>query len=282
MQASPAGPTEFATSFSRFLQEPICEEHFRAAREGDMIAVEISAGYKNHTNGSPEQVKEIRRMAADQGLRIDSVHASVAVLDASQQRRIDECVLAELDIAAECGARLYNLHNAVFADPDRMIVKEGHAYPSFTVDRDADTWPPMRDRIHEKLERYVAWGKDRGVAVTLETEWQSSYRLIEFVGPFDPRWCGICFDTGHAQIDSDAAELADILGPRIIATHLHDNDGTTDQHKPPFTGSVDWPGVISALRKHNYAGPWTFEVMTAPPAELGPAKQRIVELWNEA
>ena len=31
------------------------------------------------------------------------------------------------------------------------------------------------------------------------------------------------------------------LKDRLIALHIHDNDGSSDQHKIPFTGSVDWP-----------------------------------------
>ncbi len=36
---------------------------------------------------------------------------------------------------------------------------------------------------------------------------------------------------------------------RLISLHLHDNDGTGDQHELLFSGTIDWPrlaGIIAA------------------------------------
>ena len=43
----------------------------------------------------------------------------------------------------------------------------------------------------------------------------------------------------------------DKLKGRLSSIHLHDNDGRSDQHRIPFTGTVDWPrlaGLIAGLR----------------------------------
>ncbi|MFQ5809967.1 MAG: hypothetical protein ACE5JM_10145, partial [Armatimonadota bacterium] len=37
-------------------------------------------------------------------------------------------------------------------------------------------------------------------------------------------------------------------------------DGSGDQHRPPYFGTVDWPAVLSALREIRFPGPLTFEV----------------------
>ena len=71
---------------------------------------------------------------------------------------------------------------------------------------------------------------------------------------------GICFDSGHCHAhfndDLDFAKFKD----RIFAIHLHDNDGTDDQHLLPFDGTIDWDELIKKLKENNYEGPVTLEI----------------------
>ena len=136
----------------------------------------------------------------------------------------------------------------------------------------------MVDMIHRKLADFVRMGRSVGVALALETDLKNSHRLLEFVQPHDSEYCGICFDTGHAEIDAGAVELAELLGPRVICTHLHDNDSKTDQHLPPFTGSIDWDGVIGALCRAGYTGGLTFECMSGTMEDVAQARPRLAEL----
>jgi sugar phosphate isomerase/epimerase len=46
----------------------------------------------------------------------------------------------------------------------------------------------------------------------------------------------------------------------LIATHVHDNRGRTDDHLVPFEGTIDWPGALTALQKVGYDGTVMFEV----------------------
>ncbi|GEM_PF-5416492 len=39
---------------------------------------------------------------------------------------------------------------------------------------------------------------------------------------------------------------------RLIAVHLHDNNGKSDQHKPLFSGKMDWLKLASILRSSSY------------------------------
>ena len=59
---------------------------------------------------------------------------------------------------------------------------------------------------------------------------------------------GICWDTGHANRNSDD-QIPSImrLGGRIKALHVNDNLGQTDLHIMPFLGNVPWEDVMHAL-----------------------------------
>jgi sugar phosphate isomerase/epimerase len=48
-----------------------------------------------------------------------------------------------------------------------------------------------------------------------------------------PKYFGVTLDVGHANVNGhDWEAMADRFGDRIHVCHLHDNDGTADQHDP--------------------------------------------------
>ena len=47
---------------------------------------------------------------------------------------------------------------------------------------------------------------------------------------------------------------------RLMALHLHDNDGRGDLHQPPFMGTVDWPRLAEILRQSSYPREISFEI----------------------
>jgi sugar phosphate isomerase/epimerase len=71
---------------------------------------------------------------------------------------------------------------------------------------------------------------------------------------------GICMDVGHANIMGDAADAIEACSGHVVTTHLHDNNGRTDDHLAPGDGGLDWPLVLMALQKVGYDGTWLFEV----------------------
>ena len=66
--------------------------------------------------------------------------------------------------------------------------------------------------------------------------------------------------------------------------HLHDNDGKEDQHKLPFTGTVDWEKRVTQLKKTQlFSHTVTMEVGKQPmPIEelISQTYQAAVRLAN--
>ena len=72
---------------------------------------------------------------------------------------------------------------------------------------------------------------------------------------------GICLDTGHANMRSlDIPTFIRTCGEKLIATHIADNDGKSDQHLLPGFGNICWEDVIPAFRE-SYGGYLTLECM---------------------
>ncbi len=70
-----------------------------------------------------------------------------------------------------------------------------------------------------------------------------------------------CLDTGHANmVEGSAVGGVRTLGERITTYHCHDNDGTSDQHRLPGEGTVDWGAFAAAVRETGYQGRLPLEV----------------------
>ena len=61
----------------------------------------------------------------------------------------------------------------------------------------------------------------------------------------------MCYDSGHENFLTPHANFLQKHGDRLMCVHLHDNNGLTDQHKIPFTGSVNWEYVALSLASTN-------------------------------
>ncbi len=59
---------------------------------------------------------------------------------------------------------------------------------------------------------------------------------------------GVCVDVGHANAAGmDPVEFVKACRDRTLVYHLHDNDGSRDQHLPPLLGAVPWDEVVKSL-----------------------------------
>lgn len=71
---------------------------------------------------------------------------------------------------------------------------------------------------------------------------------------------GLCLDTGHANLlRHDLEIMISTYGKRIKCLHIHDNNGSSDQHRAPMTGSIDWNRFCSALKSAGYEHDLSFE-----------------------
>ena len=72
---------------------------------------------------------------------------------------------------------------------------------------------------------------------------------------------GFCLDTGHLLMAGhDITFAIQKLGDRLIALHVHDNDGYHDDHNVPYVGGVqNWKRFFLGLRAIGYKGDMNME-----------------------
>jgi len=123
------------------------------------------------------------------------------------------------------------------------------------------------------LEQISLFARQRGVQVLLENipnALSSAERLVLFLEQTHLD-LNFVFDVGHAHIGEGVEVAFNVMRDRIRSTHLHDNDGQTDQHLFPLLGqggSIDWKETMGLLRTRADQYPLVLELKETPEFSL--------------
>lgn len=129
-----------------------------------------------------------------------------------------------------------------------MHVSEGDAPP-----------PPTQQGI-DTLLRAAELCEKLQINLALENVRKTDH-LVYALSSVDSKRVGFCYDIGHSRVVCGRTHTLLIrYADRLMALHLHDNDGSDDQHHLPFDGDVDWVSFARILPQTVYRGALTLEV----------------------
>jgi len=158
--------------------------------------------------------------------------------------------------------------------PYQVLVVHGGVPAPYGVP--ADNHLPSLVRSLEELAPTAA-----AVGVTLAIEvippaLATASALVDLVeSEMDAGEIGICLDAGHARLMGDVVDAIETCSGHLVATHLHDNRGRSDDHLVPGQGVIDWDATLLAFQKVGYDGAWMFELAVA--ADRRPVLERAVK-----
>ena len=102
----------------------------------------------------------------------------------------------------------------------------------------------------------LPYAKENGVTICFENmpmlklSMSTPQKTLEFIHMIDDENFKLCLDTGHCAVfgiqPADAVRLA---GSDMKVMHVHDNNGSHDDHMVPLTGLINWKAYNEALRK---------------------------------
>ena len=204
---------------------------------------------------SSHEIAQIKRWLEADGLALQDLHGSAGTekawmsLEEYRRRAGVELVENRLRMTAELGGDAIVMHLP------------------YLVDVVAEQW----DQVRRSLDDLQPTVEATGVRIALENyvtnrpeDWDGLERVINW---YPESTVGFCLDVGHAHIGPfDGLARARDLIQRLIVVHLHDNDGTGDQHLIPFDGTMPWETVADLIVSSPYVKPLTLEVTMRPPA----------------
>ncbi len=193
------------------------------------------------------EVEQIAAWLRDLGLTLTDLHASAGVekhwCSPHDYERLAgvELVKNRLVMTAQLGSDVAILHMATEPTEPR----EREAY-----------WV----RLHCSLEAMEPFARHCGVRIALENMAKDNFDTIEHVfALYGSDFVGLCYDSGHGNVAGNGLDRLERANGRLLSVHLHDNDGTGDQHRLPGDGTVDWPRLARLLAASPYRKPLSFE-----------------------
>lgn len=207
-------------------------------------------------SGPIEQVKAtLRELGSSMPQAHAMLKANVAQADAAARRADIERMQREMDCCAKLGVRHVVIHPGAgegyttTEDLRRIVLLNVQAFK-----RLGDLAGELGMKIGiENMTDAGLVGKRRFGS--------SPHELMELLDRLDHPALGITLDTSHASVQNlDIPATIREFGPRILCTHVSDNDGSGDQHRTPGNGRIDWPAVMKALRGIGYAGLLNLEI----------------------
>jgi len=188
------------------------------------------------------EISQIVTWLEELNLKVTDIHASAgsekAWASAREYERLAgvELVVNRLEMAARIGCDAAVLHIP--------------GVPQDEAERTA-YW----DRVRRSLDTLQQSSQATGVRVALENggTHESWVPLAQVFSDYSSDFIGLCYDCGHGNMGGDGLGQLETYKDRLLAIHLHDNDGTGDQHKLPFMGTVDWGRLADLIARSSYA-----------------------------
>ncbi len=153
-----------------------------------------------------------------------------------------------LETAAALGAGCIVVH-PVWRDADGTIIDDEEAF----IRRNAEAVKPWLDTAARCgvviLSENLLWGASRDPAV-----------IAALAREVNSPQFGWCWDTGHSNCFGYTPDVLLRCAVPPLSLHLQDNRGAfDDEHLIPGDGTVDFAGVLRALRAVGYAGDCVLE-----------------------
>jgi sugar phosphate isomerase/epimerase len=275
---------QFGISTHLFHAQRLSRDHLLEIAAHGFECVEVYATRTHFDYHNPAAVADLQQWLADAGLQLRSIHAptadsyvggrwsgaqSLASVDAETRTyTVRECELA-LHIARRIPVAVFVAHLGV---PRTQRTLHGDS----------------RAAARHSIEELVRVAEPLGVQIALEVipnELSRPGSIVHFIEE-DFDGVGICLDIGHAHIDGDVIDAIETVSEHLIATHLHDNAGRSDDHLLPFEGTIDWAGALLAVQKIGYDGPFMLEIVPKGStkdtlARAQKARQRIESIMAD-
>lgn len=150
------------------------------------------------------------------------------------------------------------------------------------------TPPPVSQIGFSRFRRLADAAEVAGVLLAVENLYSLAYGMA-VLDALDSPFVRACYDAGHHCCYGQDGAFLDRYGARIAAIHLHDNDGANDQHRIPFTGTIDWPTEMARIKKTAYRGALTLELGGVPELPMeehllaaSEAADRLIALYESA
>lgn len=261
------------TSGEEMLQE-ILDLGFQHVELGHGIRLSLMDGIQKYHDRGKVTFSSLHNFCP---LPIEITHAAPDCYQFSSHRQAEreraiKLTLQTIDFAARLGASFVVLHLGRVPIPafTRDLVKMAREGDYLSreyvqeklsaVKRRESSAPLYLQRAKDALKRIIEHAATKNVRLGVEgrqayEEIPSERELPTLLDEMNSPAVGYWHDFGHIQCKHnlgflDHAEWLATIAPRLLGCHLHDVVWPAGDHRPPFTGSIEYDKLIPLLPKH--------------------------------
>jgi len=261
----------------RYIHHPLGPTLLAEISQAGIPAIEVFCATGHFNYRSQQTVTELAAALRDHGLKLHSLHSPterdmalerdsgvpMSISNTERVRRQD--AVDEVKRALEVAERI----------PFEYLIQH------MGQGRD-DADPKKFEAAFNSLEHLVIFAKQRGVTIALENtpnELGSPESLQQFIKETHLNGLKLCFDIGHAHIESSIADGFEVMRDRVVTTHIHDNNGEKDEHLLPYEGSIDWDEAFTLFSGTSQPLPIVLELKEQPAG--APVLDRVRETFDK-
>ncbi len=203
---------------------------------------------------SSSELKAIAGWLRETGLKLLDIHSSAGV---------EKCWFSPVEYERQAGVELVRNRIEMLGElggTGAIMMHIPCIQPYMNTDR--NLYRQRMDALKRSIDELLVSLEHNHTCLAVENMWGDNWESIdELLAAYPPERLGICYDSGHGN--SQQLKQLDFLEQRknrIQALHLNDNDGTGDQHQPPFMGTVDWDHAAGILATSSYDRELSFEL----------------------
>lgn len=210
--------------------------------------------------------RHLAEVAKECGVKIDQTHAPFPTWDfkdPEEDARRMEALKLSIRASSILGARYTVIH------PGPTYLNKYGANAALVREINMEHYNKLRPFLEEygimcAIENMFS--RDRTAGRICPTVCSRAEELASYIDELGSDCFCACLDIGHANLihcdgyeTVNHADMIRILGKRLKALHVQDNDCVDDNHLAPYSGNFDWESVCDALREVKYDGVFTLE-----------------------
>ena len=119
--------------------------------------------------------------------------------------------------------------------------------------------PPYGELGLNRFKKIIEKAEKNNVTIALENLLRPEYLDYIFDNIKSDK-LKFCYDSGHENCLMSGIKFLEKYKDKLAALHLHDNNGLSDQHLLPFSGTINWGDIIDRLKDINYKGVFSLEL----------------------
>ncbi len=175
-----------------------------------------------------------------------------------------------------------SIRGSAYLGAKYMVIHPLMPYGAESSEHSVEVW----EMNLEFMYRLALYGKEWGITVCYENmpffghPIATPDEIVTFVRTINHPNFKVCLDTGHALVRGmQPADAVRIIGADLLATlHIHDNDGTADQHCLVGEGLMHFPAFVRALDEIGFHGVISLETMPDKKSILTQEERDLEEI----